>query len=81
MTSRSMSEEARHRLGEIEPDVKTLLVRHRAIKAQIVEAEREVAYATTASVAWKYRAEIRILHCMTRLLSRRINALKKEALK
>lgn len=71
-----MSEEARRRLGEIEPDIKTLLARHVGVKAQIVETEREIAYATGASEAWKQRAELRILYCMARILVRRINGLR-----
>jgi hypothetical protein len=71
-----MSEEARRRLGEIEPDIKTLLARHVGVKAQIVETEQEIAYATGASEAWKQRAELRILYCMARILVRRISGLR-----
>lgn len=76
MTSRSMSEEARRRLGEIEPDIKTLLARHVGVKAQIIETNREIAYSARASEAWKHRAELRILYCMARILVRRINGLR-----
>jgi len=81
MPSKSMTEQARKRLGEIEPDVPVLLARHRVVKEQIVEAERELAYAKRSADIWKHRMEMRVLYCMARILVRRIHALKKEELK
>ena len=80
MSSKSMTEEARKRLGEIEPDIKTLLARHIGVKSQIVEVEQELAYAKRSADIWKHRMEMRVLYCMARILVRRIHALKKEAL-
>jgi len=75
-----MTDEARKRLGEIEPDVPVLLARHRVVKEQIVEAERELAYAKRSADIWKHRMEMRVLYCMARILVRRIHALKREEL-
>jgi len=78
MSSKSMTDEARKRLGEIEPDIKTLLARHVVIKTKIVEEEQELAYAKKSADIWKYRMEMRVLYCMARILVRRIHALKRE---
>lgn len=78
MPSKSMTEEARHRLGELQNDIPALLARHIGIKAQIIEQEREIAYATGAAEAWKHRNQLRILYTMARILVRRISGLKKE---
>jgi hypothetical protein len=75
-----MTDEARKRLGEIEPDIKTLLARHVVIKTKIVEEEQELAYAKRSADIWKYRMEMRVLYCMARILVRRIHALKREEL-
>ena len=80
MSSKSMTAEARQRLGELQ-DVPVLLARHRVVKEQIVEAERELAYAKKCADIWKYRMEMRVLYCMARILVRRIHALKREELK
>lgn len=78
MPSKSMTKEARRRLGEIQTDVPALLARHISIKAQIVEQEREMAYAAGRPDAWRTQNELRILYSMARILVRRIHALKKE---
>lgn len=78
MPSKSMTEEARKRLGEIEPDVPVLLARHRAVKVHIIVQERELAYAKKHADIWKHRIEVRVLYCMARILVRRIHALKRE---
>ena len=76
-----MTDEARKRLGEIEPDIKTLLAKHVVIKTKIVEEEQELAYAKRSADIWKHRMEMRVLYCMARILVRRIHALKREELK
>lgn len=78
MPSKSMTEEARKRLGEIEPDVPVLLARHVGVKAQIVDVQRDLAYAKKCADIWKYRMEMRVLYCMARILVRRVHALKRE---
>ena len=81
MPSKSMTEEARRRLGEIEADRKVLLARHIGVKAQIVDTEQELAYAKRSADIWKHRMELRTLYCMARILVRRIHALKREEMK
>lgn len=76
MPSKSMTEQARKRLGEIEPDVPVLLARHRVVKVQIIEQERELAYAKKSADIWKHRMEMRVLYCMARILVRRISGLR-----
>ena len=80
MSSKSMTAEARQRLGELQ-DVPVLLARHRVVKEQIIEQERELAYAKKSADIWKHRMEMRVLYCMARILVRRIHALKREELK
>jgi hypothetical protein len=75
-----MTAEARARLGELPIGVPELLARHRAVKVQIIEQERELAYAKKSADIWKHRMEMRVLYCMARILVRRIHALKREAL-
>ena len=75
-----MTAEARQRLGELQ-DVPVLLARHRVVKEQIIEQERELAYAKKSADIWKHRMEMRVLYCMARILVRRIHALKREELK
>ena len=81
MPSKSTTDEARRRLGELETDRKTLLARHVVIKTKIVEEEQELAYAKRSADIWKHRMEMRVLYCMARILVRRIHALKREELK
>ena len=79
MPSKSMTEKARKRLGELQDDIGSLLARHVGVKAQIVGVQRDLAYAKKCADIWKYRMEMRVLYCMARILVRRINALKREA--
>ena len=76
MPSKSMTAEARQRLGELQDDVRALLAQHLNVKAQINNQEREISYAAKASDKWKIHKEIRILYCMARILVRRISGLR-----